>query len=310
MRPVADEFETNQDFGAMPTAGVVGNRNASNTTVAYWVALYGNYQPFGHAGMDILCPVGTPVHAIADGTVLWADWGWKLPGDDSWSSSGYFKRWALYKMFPGIVTVIQHKGWISVYAHLSDNDAAPKGTVVKEGQLIGKSGASSGYSVNGVGAHLHVEALVDLSFSTGKGLIYGRTDPSKFFGGISAQGTISQEDEFLMALTEQQQKDVYWILCTESGREYLRTQVLQIDKTLTKADGAYMNKMRDAQHAAEMTALDQNLDKDDGNFIVGLIQATKPGAEDPQAAVDAILKVLPSSIAKQVADELSNRLKG
>lgn len=219
MRPVADEFETNQDFAAMPTAGVVGNIEATGT-VAYWVALYGNYQPFGHAGMDIKCPVGTPVHAIADGVVLWADWGWKLPGDESWSASGYFRRWALYKMFPGIVTVIQHKGWISIYAHLSDNDAAPKGTIVKEGQLIGKSGASSGYSAKGVGAHLHVEALVDLSYRTGGGLIYGRTDPSKFFGtSLAAQGTITktepaplpEKEDDMKYITKAKGDSVIWI---------------------------------------------------------------------------------------------------
>jgi murein DD-endopeptidase MepM/ murein hydrolase activator NlpD len=132
------------------------------------------------------------------GTVLWADWGTNLPGDESdW---GYRQRWYLYKGFPGIVTVIQHPGWIGIYAHLSDNDAAPRGAVVKKGQLIGHSG-----NTGGVDAHLHREALVDLSYRTGGGLIYGRTDPTIFDGGIAAQGSI-QEDDFLMALTDEEQK--------------------------------------------------------------------------------------------------------
>ena len=173
----------------MATAGVVGDINRPNT-VEYYVALYGNYQAFGHAGEDIACPIGTPVYAMASGTVLWADWGTNLPGDESdW---GYRQRWYLYKGFPGIVTLIQHPWGIGVYAHLSDNDAAPTGTVVREGQLIGHSG-----NTGGVAPHLHVEALVDLNYTTSGDKIYGRVNPARYYGGISPQGTIteSQEDE-------------------------------------------------------------------------------------------------------------------
>lgn len=185
MRPVDAQFPVSQEFGSYATAGVVGNPNGSE--VQQLVAEYGNYQPFGHAGQDIACPIGTPVHAIADGTVLWADWGTNLPGDDSWSPSGYFARWALYKTFPGIVTVIQHDGWISVYAHLSDAPLNP-GDRVTEGQQIALSGNTRAPGVS-LGAHLHVEALVDLTYSTGNGLIYGRTDPTPYFGGIAAMGS-------------------------------------------------------------------------------------------------------------------------
>ncbi|MFS0716874.1 M23 family metallopeptidase [Arthrobacter sp. 1P04PC] len=195
MRPVSAQFPINQAFASMRTAGVVGNVNASPDTVEYWVGRYGNYQPDGHAGCDFACPEGTPVYAMAAGTVLWADWGTKLPGDESWGPNGYFRRWALYKGFPGIVTVIQHPGWIGVYAHLSDAPLNP-GDKVTEGQRIATSG-----STGGVDPHLHVEALIDLSYPTGNGLIYGRTNPEPFFGsqGIAAQaGTITplpQEDE-------------------------------------------------------------------------------------------------------------------
>lgn len=183
MRPVAAQFPINQAFGSMRTAGVVGNINASPDTVEFWVGRYGNYQPDGHAGCDFACPVGTPVYAMAAGTVLWADWGTKLPGDDSWGPNGYFRRWALYKGFPGIVTVVQHDGWIGVYAHLSEAWLNP-GDRVSEGQQIGLSGGTGG-----VDPHLHAEALVDLSYPTGNGLIYGRTNPEPFFGsrGLAAQ---------------------------------------------------------------------------------------------------------------------------
>jgi murein DD-endopeptidase MepM/ murein hydrolase activator NlpD len=202
MRPVSLEFEINQPFGGMRTAGVAPS--STPDTVGWYVRLYGNYQPYGHAGCDIACPEGTPVHAIAAGTVLWADWGTKLPGDESdW---GYRQRWYLYKSFPGIVTVIQHKGWIGVYAHLSAATLNP-GDTVREGQQIGLSGGTGG-----VAPHLHVEALIDLNYTTGGGLIYGRTDPTKYFGSaaLAPQGTnVKPIKGFLMALTDAQQKLIY-----------------------------------------------------------------------------------------------------
>lgn len=198
VRPVSDEFEVSQEFGSFPTAGVVGNWNGS--TVQRLVAQYGNYQPFGHAGQDIACPIGTPVHAIADGVVVWADWGTNLPGDDS--DAGYRQRWYLYKTFPGIVTVIQHDGWLSVYGHLSNNDAAPRGTRVKERQLVALSG-----NTGGVAPHLHVAAIVDTSYRTGGGLIYGCVDPEPFYGSnsIQVQGTTVAPTVPAPAYTEDQQ---------------------------------------------------------------------------------------------------------
>lgn len=194
MRPVAAEFGTSQGFGSMATQGVVGNVYASMDTAEYWVGRYGNYQPFGHAGEDMACPVGTPVHAMSAGTVLFADWGHNLPG------TGPVREWLLYATFPGIVSVIQHWWGIGVYAHLSTNEQAPAGTVVAEGQVIGLSG-----DTGGVDAHLHVEALVDLSYRTGGGLIYGRTDPTPYFG---ATAPATEEDPFMPALTEQEQRRI------------------------------------------------------------------------------------------------------
>jgi hypothetical protein len=121
------------------------------------------------------------------------------------------------------------------------------------------------------------------------------------------------EGDFLMALTDQQQKDMYWILCSEAGREYLRTNVLGIDKTLTKADGAYMNSMRDAQHASVIAALGTTLKKEDGGYIVRLVQAIQatPGSVDVKALAESIAGLLPEGVtADQVADELADRLKG
>lgn len=197
MRPVDSKFPVSQGFGGGATAGV---DPYGNDPMAALVRQYGNYQPFGHAGEDIACPVGTTVHAMAAGKVLWADWGTNLPGDDS--EAGWRSRWYLYKGFPGIVTVIQHPGWIGVYAHLSSNDAAPAGTAVREGQLIGYSG-----DTGGVAPHLHVEALVNLSYITQNGLIYGRTNPAAHYGSLAPAGSTSKG--FLMALNDKQQTDFY-----------------------------------------------------------------------------------------------------
>ncbi|MDN4646461.1 M23 family metallopeptidase [Arthrobacter sp. PsM3] len=188
MRPVSAEFATSQEFGEGATAGVIGNRYASQDTIEYYVGIYGNYQEFGHAGKDIACPIGTPIHAPAEGTVLYAGWVEDLPG------SGPVRAWLLYYNFGGIVTVTRHDGWISVIAHQSNNDAVKAGDHVTEGQLIGLSGNTKTRTTT-VAEHVHIEALVYLDYRTDvrNGIIYGRVDPTPFFGGIAAAGTITTE---------------------------------------------------------------------------------------------------------------------
>jgi len=224
----------------MKTQGVVGNIKAVGTD-AYYVALYGNYQPFGHAGADFKCPEGTPVHAIAAGTVLWADWGTNLPGDES--NAGYRKRWYLYKGFPGIVTVIQHAGWVGVYAHLS-RAQMNAGDRVTEGQVIGLSGGTGG-----VAPHLHVEALVDMTYRTGGGLIYGRTSPEPFFGSaaIAPQGSTtpaSEEDE-LSKQAEDQIARVLQILEAQEG-DRIRERIIAIDDRTATSAAKYLKGDQDA----------------------------------------------------------------
>jgi hypothetical protein len=177
MRPVSAEFDISQAFASMPTAGVVGNIRATGT-VAYYVAMYGDYQPFGHAGLDVACPVGTPVHAIHSGTVVWCDWDVNLPG----GPYDWYSRWFFYQRFGGRILLIKtFYGHIHAYAHLSEFKVG-YGQVVKEGQLIALSGDSAAGQDQGVAPHLHVEKIVDFNYTTGGGLIYGRTDPAPDFG--------------------------------------------------------------------------------------------------------------------------------
>lgn len=186
MRPVEDRFETSQNFGDGATEGV-----GPGDAMWPYVKMYGNYQPYGHAGMDIACPIGTPIVAPADGTVLYAGWTEDLPG------VGDIRQWLMYYNFGGILTAIQHDGWISFIAHQSDNDMIHVGQRVREGQLIGLSGNTKTRDTY-VDAHAHVEALVYMDYRTrpAEGIIYGRVDPRLKFGsgGIAAQGTITTEE--------------------------------------------------------------------------------------------------------------------
>jgi len=161
----------------MATGGVAPNPDP-NSGVGYYVYLYGDYQHDGHAGMDIACPVGTQIYAIKAGTVVWAGWDIYLPGGpNDWAS-----RWFFYQKFGGRITLIQHgPSEFTAYAHQSRIDVSV-GQYVDEGAKIGLSGDSSGGADGQLAPHLHVEHLVDLSYSTGGGLIYGRDNPEPYFG--------------------------------------------------------------------------------------------------------------------------------
>ena len=288
MRPVSAQFRTSQPFGSMRTAGVVANSNPSSGT-GYYVYLYGNYQPFGHAGMDIACPEGTPVYAIASGTVLWADWGTNLPGDES--NAGYRRRWYLYKKFPGIVTVIQHQGWVGVYAHLS-RAQLNVGDRVTEGQQIGLSGGTGG-----VAPHLHVEALVDLNYPTSGGLIYGRTDPEPFFGSaaIAPQSAPTVQEDTLSAAEVKQIIDA-----TQAMHDVTRAHLKEtLPKLILDRPVPYKDPIT-GKDTGETTTLATMAGFAD-------FQATQTRLNTNAASVAASI---PDAIAQEVIDALAARLGG
>ena len=89
-----------------------------------------------HAGIDLAGPVGTPIHATADGTVVRA----------GWNSGGY-----------GNLVEIDHgRGIITRYGHLS-RISIREGERVARGEVIGTMG-STGRST---GSHLHYEVRID-----------------------------------------------------------------------------------------------------------------------------------------------------
>ena len=87
-----------------------------------------------HTGIDISAPIGTPVHATADGIVLHAGW-----------NGGY-----------GRCVIIDHgNSYQTWYAHLSRMDVI-EGQEIRQGDVLGLVG-SSGRST---GSHLHYEVRI------------------------------------------------------------------------------------------------------------------------------------------------------
>ena len=87
-----------------------------------------------HTGVDITAPVGTPVHATADGIVLHAGW-----------NSGY-----------GRCVVIDHgNNYHTLYAHLSRMDVI-EGEEIRQGEVLGAVGVTG----RSTGAHLHYEVRI------------------------------------------------------------------------------------------------------------------------------------------------------
>lgn len=138
MRPVPESYPVTQTFYANATKYNLGA---------------------GHGAIDYGAPVGTPVVAPEDGTVVFADWAWKLPGGaNDWASRWYQIKPAVNqrKVGGGIMTVIRTDiGSIWILAHLSDNNIAPKGTRVRKGQRV----ALTGHTGSSTGPHLHMSLL-------------------------------------------------------------------------------------------------------------------------------------------------------
>lgn len=86
-----------------------------------------------HRGIDLGAPSGSPIRSVAAGTVIYAGW-----------QNGY-----------GNITLIDHGGVVSAYAHQS-SFAVGQGARVSQGQVIGYVGMTG----NTTGPHLHLELRV------------------------------------------------------------------------------------------------------------------------------------------------------
>lgn len=84
-----------------------------------------------HTGLDFACPLGTPIHAVMAGTVIFAGWG------------GAY----------GNLTEIQHPDNIQTWYGHQSAIKVKVGQTVKEGQTIGLVGQTG----NATGPHVHLE---------------------------------------------------------------------------------------------------------------------------------------------------------
>jgi murein DD-endopeptidase MepM/ murein hydrolase activator NlpD len=95
-----------------------------------------------HAGIDMAAPVGTPVHAPADGFVTFAG---RYP----------LKRSVSWWRYGNLVVVRSGERFVTLYGHLS-SVAVKTGQRVRQGDLLGKVG-NTGWSTS---PHLHYEVRV------------------------------------------------------------------------------------------------------------------------------------------------------
>jgi hypothetical protein len=165
IRPV--DIAPSQLFGENPTKNLPWN--------SWLIQTFGNYQPDGHSGEDYPCDIGTPVRAVAAGTVLHIGYMGGTYGDNPW--------W-IAPGFAGYCAVIDHGSFIGIYGHCQDGSArVSKGQRVAEGQVFILSGNTGGST----GPHLHFEILPDGYILNSA--FYGRINPASLFAGISPQGT-------------------------------------------------------------------------------------------------------------------------
>ena len=111
----------------------------------------------GHNGIDYGSPYGTPVKAVAAGTVEFEGWG---------------QNHYLAGSVAGIYCLIKHAKHRSGYAHLS-RTVVNRGQKVKKGQVIGYSGNTGLVT----GPHLHFEMFPAGSININNGY-YGRINTS------------------------------------------------------------------------------------------------------------------------------------
>jgi murein DD-endopeptidase MepM/ murein hydrolase activator NlpD len=120
----ASTFRSYAGEGSSSSPGTLSLTSPTDGTVTqrYW---------FCHKGLDIAAGQGTPVRAVAAGTVRFA----------GWNNQGY-----------GNLVVIDHGGYQTLYAHLSAFSVST-GQSVAAGTTVGLMG-NTGFST---GPHLHFE---------------------------------------------------------------------------------------------------------------------------------------------------------
>lgn len=160
-----------QLFGINPTRDLP----ATHPTIQ----AYGNYQPWGHDGIDYACPEGTLVYSPGPGVIEYAGWGQDMPAHVAakWGFIAGPGGWP-----SGIITLINHNGTIGSYlAHKSRSDYDNRvGQWIPAGTVIGLSG-NTGRSG---GPHVHWSAVrFPVDYLDG---LYSRVNPLDYFATVTS----------------------------------------------------------------------------------------------------------------------------
>jgi murein DD-endopeptidase MepM/ murein hydrolase activator NlpD len=143
----AERIETElREWGASQPAAARGGRSGFLLPASGWQSsAYGmRFDPFFgvwqlHSGVDIAAPGGTPIYAVADGTVIRAGWN---GGYGNFTCLGHGSR--------------EGQGLSTCYAHQSEI-LVSAGQSVRQGELIGRVGTTGAST----GDHLHFEVRLD-----------------------------------------------------------------------------------------------------------------------------------------------------
>ena len=105
----------------------------------------------GDSGTDIGCPIRTPVFAVGDGTLIYAEWGhtmWQTPPDTAYSAKIKLDRPIKRngRLYPYVF-----------YTHLASVERLVKGQRIKAGTQLGLSGVGNNVP------HLHISFSEDLA---------------------------------------------------------------------------------------------------------------------------------------------------
>lgn len=278
--PFGPEIDLGQPFGSNPNVGP----NPSG----------------GHNGDDWLTQIGTPVRAAGDGVVVFA----------GQFDSTYADNWGWNLNYGGNMVVLNMDGETAPYfeyGHLS-RLLVKAGDRVSGATIIALSGNTDGNTGVSSGPHCHVGCLpynFNLSSNT-----YGRVNPRLYMTKHWDGDSLSYAGETITPLEED---DMF----TDEDRALLRATLnkadggqlradlgYQNDTLFSKADGAWQNAIL----ADISERLGKTLDKADGGYIVGLLDALKPGSTDASAIADAVVAAVGKDIAADVVKSISEKL--
>lgn len=100
--------------------------------------------PLVHSGIDLAASTGTPIHAVAGGSVIWA-------ADESAPGAPFYVKGGGNVVVIGVAPGIVH-----VYAHM-DSIRTSRGAAISAGGLVGTVGATG----HATGPHLHFAIWVN-----------------------------------------------------------------------------------------------------------------------------------------------------